>query len=277
MSPDAPSPLARAEVEGPAALFGLSLWLLPLVCSLASLVLWASGVNQALFVALNSGAQLLPAALWAQLTLLGHTCAAFALAAPWFIHRPAALMAAMLAIVPASSYSLLLKRSLDAERPAAVLASGDFHVIGQTLYHHSFPSGHTITAFALAAAIWFTWPGPRAGLHAAWRWAVLVLATLVGWSRVAVGAHWPLDVLMGAAGGWLGGWAGTWLMARWPASASPMGLRLGWLALAGMCVSLAWIDSGYPLADPLQAALLCWGLVGLVLNRSFMKISGERE
>ncbi len=55
----------------------------------------------------------------------------------------------------------------------------------------SFPSSHTASAFAVAIAC-ASGMGPIAGVIAvAW-------ATLVGISRIYVGAHYPLDVTMGA-------------------------------------------------------------------------------
>lgn len=55
---------------------------------------------------------------------------------------------------------------------------------------YSFPSGHTGSSFAAAAAIWRT-VSPRAGA------AALVLAALIGFSRMYAGVHFPTDVLVG--------------------------------------------------------------------------------
>jgi undecaprenyl-diphosphatase len=60
----------------------------------------------------------------------------------------------------------------------------------------SFPSGHATTAFALAACIGF--------LSARWFWPMVGFALVIGVSRVALGAHYPSDVLGGAILGMLG-------------------------------------------------------------------------
>jgi len=54
----------------------------------------------------------------------------------------------------------------------------------------SFPSGHTASAFAFATAAGAVRPALSAPLR--------VLATLVGYSRVHTGVHYPADVLAGA-------------------------------------------------------------------------------
>lgn len=58
----------------------------------------------------------------------------------------------------------------------------------------SFPSDHATLLFALAAAFWLT-PSPRVP----WLAPMLMLTGLaVGWARVALGVHFPFDILAAA-------------------------------------------------------------------------------
>ena len=53
----------------------------------------------------------------------------------------------------------------------------------------SFPSGHTATAFALASAVFFV--NRRLGIVA------YLIALIIGFARIAVGVHYPTDVVAG--------------------------------------------------------------------------------
>jgi membrane-associated phospholipid phosphatase len=59
---------------------------------------------------------------------------------------------------------------------------------------NSFPSGHTMSAFALYSGLAFHFPK-----HKNWQIGLLVVAILVGVSRVYLVAHFPEDVLLGSA------------------------------------------------------------------------------
>lgn len=72
----------------------------------------------------------------------------------------------------------------------------------------SFPSGHTSAAFAFALASF------RASSKRWVRVSVLVVAVLMGLSRLYVGAHYPTDVLVGFAVGDLAGLTGWYLSTR---------------------------------------------------------------
>lgn len=82
----------------------------------------------------------------------------------------------------------LAKSVADRLRPYEVVAGA---VLRQHPAHgSSFPSSHTAVAFAVAIAVIPYLP--RAGVAVA-----LSYAALVGWSRVFLGVHYPLDVFAG--------------------------------------------------------------------------------
>ena len=68
-----------------------------------------------------------------------------------------------------------------------------FSALGAGSTGQSFPSAHTATAVGFAAVL--TWLYPRGGL------LFPLLAVLAGCQRIVCGAHYPSDVLIGAAAG----------------------------------------------------------------------------
>jgi undecaprenyl-diphosphatase len=84
------------------------------------------------------------------------------------------------------------KQLVNRERPTRV-AAAEARTPGEHLRSKkSFPSGHTVSAFALAFVI-----APR--VRRRWRAVPWLLAAAVGFSRIYLGVHWPLDVVGGAA------------------------------------------------------------------------------
>ena len=101
------------------------------------------------------------------------------------------------------------------------------------------PSGHTLTAFAVVGSIYFAMDAarrPRLG----WLWLV---AALVGLSRIALGAHWPGDVAVGAC---LGIWAAATGHLLWQRLGAVFFSPRGWpLRVVAAVLVLAL----YPLLD----------------------------
>jgi membrane-associated phospholipid phosphatase len=117
--------------------------------------------------------------------------------AAWLAGRRVPGLAAVVLMIGASATTQLLKRLLSEPRPQP-------H--GTSLPPDAWPSGHTTAAAALAIAIVLVTPPGR-------RRPVAVVAAagtlLVGAALVALGSHYPSDVLGGLCV------AGTWGVAAW--------------------------------------------------------------
>lgn len=114
---------------------------------------------------------------------------------------------AALAVIPALWLTTLtvnypIKAMFRRTRP--FLKHQDVVVIGPRPSDHSFPSGHTAAAFAGALLMTLHYP--------AWAPAWYALALVVGFSRVYLGVHFPLDVAMGAVFGMVLAAAWEWVL-----------------------------------------------------------------
>ena len=115
------------------------------------------------------------------------------------------------AIIVATGVTNVLKKFVGRARPYVSLDPHDFKFAGGFGVGHdrsSFPSGHTTTAFAFAAAVSSEsrqkWPDKW---WSAWLIPVSMYsgATVVGISRLYHNAHWASDVALGAAIGTFSG------------------------------------------------------------------------
>lgn len=77
------------------------------------------------------------------------------------------------------------------QRPRPYVTFTDLQIIIPTPSEFSFPSGHTSSSFA-AAAVFYRHLPKKLGLPS------VILAGLIGFSRLYVGVHYPTDVIAGA-------------------------------------------------------------------------------
>ena len=187
------------------------LWI-PLLWLPVTAPIWLQGQDSELFYALNSRLSSVPDGWWAGLSLLGTGWAVYALCA-WTLWRAPQVMLAWLCAAPlAGLFTRIGKMMADNPRPLEALGPEHIHVIGDPLFVASMPSGHTMTAFAAATAIYFSLQTARRHRFA----GLFVVACGVGLSRIAVGAHWPADVAVGAGLGIASGLGGAWVASRLP-------------------------------------------------------------
>jgi len=228
---------------------------------LAAMTIVALGADVPIFVALNgttAGWERFP---WQNITIVGDGVVAATLMLALYGRRPDLLWAAFFAVILLACAVHLGKYLHPTLRPLGLLGPA-VHVIGGQLRGSSFPSGHSATAFAIAAILF---PAKRL---TALQVMLLLAAGAVALSRIAVGAHWPSDVLAGGAGGWLIGLASLALARRFPWGCMKLAQTL--LACVFMLPAvwlLAGYDTAYPAARPLAIIIgivsitaFCWAL-----------------
>jgi undecaprenyl-diphosphatase len=106
--------------------------------------------------------------------------------APWRRAAVAAVLSAGLALAIGKVISELVDRS----RPFVVDANG-VHLFSAHSNDPGFPSDHATASFAIATAIFLR--------HRGWGIVALLAAAVLSVGRVAIGVHYPTDVLAGAA------------------------------------------------------------------------------
>ena len=136
-----------------------------------------------------------------QLAGLATAIYAIATVGLWFIARPygelkwkLASASALAAAAVAMLANQVITHVWDRSRPYTTHGASD-HLLSAPSVDPSFPSDHAAAAFAIAFAVLAY--SRRGGI------AFLLASTLIGLSRIALGMHYPSDVLAGALVGWL--------------------------------------------------------------------------
>jgi len=121
---------------------------------------------------------------------LGGVLAVIAIAMLFFRQTKHYTLPLLCTLLLASITSQVPKRIFERDRPSIL----NFAHPQEQIYANSFPSGHTTSSFAFAFMIFFL----TFGTKRSWAgWMCLVLAALVGLSRIYRGVHWPSDVIAG--------------------------------------------------------------------------------
>lgn len=126
-----------------------------------------------------------------------------------------AALGCVLAVVLSDQVSAqIIKPLVERVRPCHVVAG--VHLLVNCSQGLSFPSSHAANTFGQAMFLGALYPRAR--------WYLFGFATVVSYSRIAVGVHYPFDVVVGALVGLLCGRLVYWLWRqaarRYPAMAA---------------------------------------------------------
>ncbi len=215
------------------------------------LLLWQLDANRSVFLFFNQASHITGGAFWEYVTTFGDSLVVFSLALLLVGRRPMLLWTLLFSAMVSTIIVHGLKEWALVMRPPAVIPADKLTVIGTAHKAVSFPSGHTTAIFTLVALLCL-----QKGVALGWKAFLLLLAVLVGISRMAVGVHWPMDVLGGALIAW-----SSVLIAYFFAPQIPWGMTRGaqrFFAVLLLLVAVALMffhDSGYEHARVLEVAI----------------------
>lgn len=109
-------------------------------------------------------------------------------------------------LITSGILTLTLKSIFYQERPFITYAFVEKQSTGGG---SSFPSGHTMEAFAMAMGFMTLFPKKKRIIIPLFLWAMVV-----GYSRVALGVHYPSDVIAGMLIGSFIGWIIPWVFTN---------------------------------------------------------------
>lgn len=193
------------------AIFALLLAVL-VICNLSDVETYPQ-IQKDVFLAIN--------ALWANvpslahnLTQLGDVSVLFAFLLCFVLIVPrlweALIASSLLSFVLCQGLKMLFSMP----RPARVFGEG-FNIIGEKLMgSNSLPSGHSVTIFTILSVLFIAFMPRAMKYKVPFIIGIVLLGVLVGLSRVGVGAHYPLDVLVGALLGCVCGVCGVFVVSK---------------------------------------------------------------
>ena len=109
-----------------------------------------------------------------------------------------------------------LKKLFSVPRPAIMYDETSFAIIGRKLCGiNSLPSGHSITVFSILTVLLFAFMPKKLVSRTVWISFIILTGGILVLTRVGVGAHYPLDTLIGSIIGFICGILGIFICRKY--------------------------------------------------------------
>jgi len=172
-------------------------------------------IQKDLFLFINSKLSQFPNTIY-NLTQFGDALIFLSFLSIFIVYVPKIWEALLSASLVSALFSNLLKNLFSVPRPAASFDNNSFVIIGKTLSgHNSLPSGHAITIFTILSVLLLGFMPKKLNFKILWCLFISILGLLVAFTRVGVGAHFPLDVIIGSIVGYLSGVLGILISQKY--------------------------------------------------------------
>jgi len=216
--------------------------------------------NTEIFIYLNSISSLFPKWIWANITFFGDGLFVFLMLSFFVRKNQHVLWSGFFSGLITLLLVNFLKSYFDIPRPAGVLDINSFNIIGPILKKRAFPSGHTATIFTLVGILGLYLKSTKIKI------VLFSLGLLVGFSRIAVGAHWLSDILFGISIGLISSLIAYYLVQKLKIKSSiDVDLTFSGILLLTAIYFIAFYDSSFQEVFLLQ---LIFGTI-FILKLSF--------
>ena len=238
-----------------------SLYLPPIICFGLLLAIYFSGRNVDVFLWLNHLGRFGGDNFWIAITTLGDGLLLLVLVLPFIRRKPDLAWSLIVAWLLVALLIKGIKIPLVSYRPVSIIGPDRFRVVGAAYKYNSFPSGHaaSVAAFFGTICIFYRQKWVRA--------AAVILAVLIAYSRLAMGLHWPTDVLVGFLGGWISALLAYWISRRLTFGKSRVAQIIFAIIIGGAAIRMLLINhTDYPQAFRLLQTVALASLIFAVCD-----------
>ncbi|WP_130736085.1 phosphatase PAP2 family protein [Flavobacterium sp. J27] len=160
-------------------------------------------IQKELFLFINYKLGQFPNTIY-NITQLGDASIILSFLGVFILYAPKIVESLLSASLVSLIFSCILKNIFLVPRPAMMFDNNSFVIIGKTAVGcASLPSGHSITVFATLTILLFAFMPIKLLSKIIWFFFIILIGLSIVFTRVGVGAHYPLDVVVGGILGYL--------------------------------------------------------------------------